>query len=198
MFKEINQIQFPTPSGANINMMPIIFGDIESLPKFIRPYQELINNCKLEKGSKAYLTITESDLVKGQYQRRPGIHTDGVKFDCHSSWGKGTWGGIENNEGIYMASSDGRCRIWNTTTNDVDKHGSLLEPKCPSVVAKPSTLYWMTDQTPHESLHSLSKHTRQFFRLVTDNIFAWWVKHSTPNPLGILPNARIESGNKYV
>jgi hypothetical protein len=40
---------------------------------------------------------------------------------------------------------------------------------------------------------------RQFFRLVTEGVNVWYAKHSTPNPLGIVPpdNVRIIEEDKF-
>jgi hypothetical protein len=61
---------------------------------------------------------------------------------------------------------------------------------------------WMTDTTLHESLPLPSSATlqrRQFFRLVTSNIGAWYAAHNTPNPLGTVPPIHIPiiTENKY-
>ena len=64
---------------------------------------------------------------------------------------------------------------------------------------KAGELCWMTDRTPHESM-SLKKGTRrQYFRLVTSQVSAWYEDHSTPNPLGVVPpgSVTILKGNKF-
>jgi len=58
-------------------------------------------------------------------------------------------------------------------------------------------LFWMTDRTPHESLPLPNGGARQFFRLVTSNIDTWYAEHSTPNPLGVLPEAKVVTYNKF-
>ena len=45
----------------------------------------------------------------------------------------------------------------------------------------------MTDLTPHESLPLQEGQKRQWFRLVMPCISVWYSKHSTPNPLGVVP-----------
>lgn len=42
---------------------------------------------------------------------------------------------------------------------------------------------------PHESLPVQETQFRQFFRLVTGEVAAWFSKHSDPNPLGVVPPA---------
>ncbi len=192
-YKELDRISFPLPRNININMMPFLVGDLKSLPENVRQYFSLTEKCDLKKGDKAYLTITESFVSAGTTQRRGGIHTDGTKsFD----WGSGSWGGKEIGEGIYLASSDGNCRIFDCLEYNVDEQGSLEKPNASSLITNPDTLYWITDRTPHEALPVKNNTYRQFFRVVANKIGVWWKEHSTENPFGILPDARIELGRK--
>jgi hypothetical protein len=194
-FKELNLVSFPEAQGINVNMMPIIVGDKNSLPPNLQPYSKMIDGCGLDTASKAYLTVAESIVPSNKFQRRPGIHTDGT---ISSGWGGGGWGG-KSEGGIFIASTDGDCQVWDYTTNDVDQHGALLHtPNSKPITLKQNTLYWLTDRTPHESLPSKKTHYRQFFRLVADFIGVWWAQHSTPNPFGIMPNAHIEYGSKFL
>ncbi len=197
MYKQISVITFPKYQGnLNINMMPIIFGDNESIPKYLHGYIPLIEKCSgLEKGKLAYLTIHESFVKAKQSQRRPGIHTEGTS---NGGWGGGSWGGIE--KGLYMASNDGSCRVWNTlaTADKVDEHGALMSPiESSGELMNPNILYWMTDRTPHEALPVEKDTNRQFFRLVSNDVSFWWKQHSTENPLGIQPNCKILTHRKY-
>ncbi|RHY51866.1 hypothetical protein DYB37_003136 [Aphanomyces astaci] len=64
------------------------------------------------------------------------------------------------------------------------------------VLLQANELIWMTDCTPHESLPLLATTFRQYFRLVTSGVSLWYADHSTPNPLGIQPNATVIHGNK--
>ncbi len=60
-------------------------------------------------------------------------------------------------------------------------------------------LCWLTDRTPHMALPVVHPTHRQFFRLVTKGVNVWYAKHSTPNPLGILPpeSVRIIEVDKF-
>ncbi|KAL3915537.1 MAG: hypothetical protein SGPRY_007182, partial [Prymnesium sp.] len=58
-------------------------------------------------------------------------------------------------------------------------------------------LFWISDQTPHESMPLRERQHRQFFRLVTSKIGVWYSAHSTPNPFGIQPQAPIVESNKF-
>jgi len=185
------EVSFPELIELNINMMPIIMGNLDSIPNYAKQYEDMIEKCDFEKGTTVYLTVNESVVQKGKTQRRPGIHTDGTN---KAGWGGGGWG---NKEGIYMASTDGRCKMWNCQTHDADHLGEVSEPITSGEIMKPNILYWMTDRTPHESLPALKTSMRQFFRLVSEDIGIWYAQHSTPNPLGIQPNCPVSLSNKF-
>ena len=192
----MTHVNFPTSSGLKVNMMPIVMGDYTKLPKSLHGYIPLIEACSFEKGSVVYLTVDESKVIPDTTQRRGGVHTEGFNPSGRdrSSWGGGTWGG---SKGLYMASTDGACRIWEHTTYDVNEHGAVNEDLAgvPSFQCEPSVLYWMTDATPHEALPS--KGPRQFFRLVSEDVSVWFDRHNTENPLGVQPGARRISENKF-
>merc|ERR1712139_709132 len=61
-------------------------------------------------------------------------------------------------------------------------------------------MYWLTDRTPHETLPVKEDTYRQFFRVVTSSLSAWFPEHSTANRLGIKPDeniTKIIEGNKF-
>lgn len=187
-------VAFPESRGLRINMMPILMGDHSTVPMEAHGYLEMIDACRLRQGSTVYLSVVESDVVAGATQRRAGVHTDGTNA---LGWGGG-WGGKKSDEGIYVASSDGACKVWDFQTRDVDHHGGLLsDPSGDGQEMEASRLYWMTDRTPHESMKARRSGHRQWFRLVGDRIGGWWAKHSTANPFGVMPNAPILEGSKF-
>ena len=194
MFKKLSTISFPKyQSNLLINMMPIVFGDKESIPQYLHGYLPIIDECNLEKGKLAYLTIHESFVKANISQRRQGIHTEGTK---DFGWGGGDWGGTKF--GIYMTNNDGSCNIWNTLTDDVNGQGQLLnKPIGESQIMEANHLYWLTDRTPHEALQVKTDTKRQFFRLVSNETSVWWKQHSTPNPLGIQPDCKILTHSKF-
>ena len=90
-------VSFPPSTGININMMPFVVGSSFKacrLPKYVRPYWDMILACICPELSKAsepwwpktsnpsdvgkiyFLTIQESWVEGGESQRRPGIHVD--------------------------------------------------------------------------------------------------------------------------
>jgi hypothetical protein len=197
MLVEVAHAKFPEFQPVNVNMMPFRIGEPETLPAELHPYLPLVDACWVEsrKGKVAYLTVQASYVEKGQTQRRGGVHTEGT-----NSIGWGTWGGTDREGGIYMASTDGACRAWNTTipAEQVDDHGALLTyPSVFPTTLRPGVLYWLTDRTPHEALPALVSGPRQYFRLVVGELGAWHSQHSTPNPFGVLPEARVIHESKF-
>ena len=194
MYKHVKDISFPKPNDVMINMMPFIVGDMGSLPKELAGYEDMIASCNFTQGDKAYLSVNESFLKKGECQRRPGVHTDGTST---VGWGGGGWGGTSLTKGIYVASTDGCCRLWDCQIYEADHLGACETPEEEPVYLSADSLYWMTDRTPHESLPTLRDGVRHWFRVVADQIGLWYANHSTANPFGIQPNAPIKYGSKF-
>ncbi len=161
----------------------------------------------------AYLTIHESFVKKGETQRRPGIHTESPKLklndidnQCHNeyltlAWGRGYHGGI-----FTWSNVSNSTRFWNC---QIKEDGILEGGDCeylrkslndfPVISNESNSLYFMTDRTPHEALPASSDCFRVFFRLVVGKVDVWFKKHSTKNPLGILPgvDTKILDINKF-
>lgn len=209
-FSKLRKIKFPQPTGKMINMMPFIIGMKDSLPKEYHSYWPMIKSCPIDQrefGRIGFLSVRESLVKIGQCQSRPGIHTE--RPSCQTAWG-GPWGGVHHPvkanrfSGIFMASNTpNSCRIWDAL---VDKPGHLgdishikyLFPDNKSHMMEENTLYWLTDQTPHESIPLQSSNLRQWFRLVTSNVGIWYRQHSTENPLGIEPRCKTIEENKFI
>lgn len=171
--------------------MPIIMGVHDTLPNDLRCYSPMIDRCGLPHGETVYLTVYESLVLRGRTQRRSGTHTDATNSLGWGGWGAG---------GIWMASTDGDCAAWNLelSADDVDSHGGLVqEPAMPATKLDKNVLYQISDRTPHRSLEAKESHHRQFFRLVGPEIGGWFVRHSTANPLGIPPKAKVITESKF-
>lgn len=191
-FKKIKTVVFPKFTGTNIDMMPFIIGDVETIPEEIRSYVSLIESCYLPKslyGQVAYLTITETLAKKGEAQRKKGIHLD---------FGKG--GFIrekKEGEGIYIANTvKNSCRIWDTIipASDAQNDGSCEHLRAnlgDGEFLKKSIVYFLHENCPHESLPMSNNTKRQFFRLVVGEIKEWYEEFSTPSKFGVEPNCKI-------
>jgi hypothetical protein len=79
---------------------------------------------------------------------------------------------------------------------DCEQYRELLGNS--GVTMQANRLYWITDQTPHESLPVEERVYRQFFRLVTSDVSLWYEAHSDYNPLGTMPTCPIVSDSKFI
>jgi hypothetical protein len=191
----IAPVTFPEPTGLWVNMMPFVIGDPDSIPAHLRQYQGLLDLCEFpesEYGRIGYLSICETFVRKGETQRRPGIHTEATATGRH--------GGGHGGKGVHMASNvAGTCRAWPIETDSVDDHGGCPEPIVEPVELEANTLYGMSDRVPHEALPQTEDGVRQWFRAISSDLAVWYVKHNTPNPLGVVPgpDVRVSRQSKF-
>lgn len=187
-------VQFPASSGTNVNMMPVVMGDLRTLPTELHGYAPMMRRSPWADGAVVYLTVHESMVRTGTSQRRGGVHTERT---ARYAWGGGGWG---KHEGVWMASTDGACRAWDEDVDqsDVNLHGGLLRPvRGTECQFNAGRLYSFNDSTPHEALTSDVDHYRQFYRLVGPDIDVWYAAHSTPSPFGVLPRGKFVTENKF-
>jgi len=146
----VKAFTFPRPRDIEINMMPFVLGNKESIPKRYRQYWPMICECliRMDEGALirtsngisirkelpsmkkiGYLTIHESWCEKGKSQRRGGLHTDAnppgnlepASLYKNYQWGGGCTTTMKN--GIYMANNvESSCQIW---PNEIKKPGSV-------------------------------------------------------------------------
>ena len=199
-FRHITAVKFPIFAHRHINMMPIILGDPTSIPCDLHDYLPMINACDAETGGVAYLTIDERSVESGTH-RRAGIHTEGFGNSSWGSWGRIDWGGSWGGQkgGLYMANSiPESCSLYDTAILDTPFGGAVSDEQlmgASKTLMPANNLFWLHDRTPHASLPV--KGDRQFFRLVVGKVSVWFSRHSTANPLGIQPKARIVHENKF-
>mmetsp|Transcript_39779 Transcript_39779/g.83636 ORF Transcript_39779/g.83636 Transcript_39779/m.83636 type:complete len:388 (-) Transcript_39779:465-1628(-) len=225
-FARCGRVEFPEPAERNVNMMPFILGDKDSLPSHLQCYFPLIEQCptmKSGKGKVAYLTVHESHVNAGKAQRREGLHIESPgTFSGNTNtssfapaeetlgWGRGLFSlrGSDTYEGgIFMASSMGNTtEVWdalidNRMTGIVDRHGGCEHLRAligEGTKLDAGELIWMTDCTPHEALSQKENGYRQFFRVVTPGITHWYADHSTENPkVSLPPCVTVVRGNKF-
>mmetsp|Transcript_14552 Transcript_14552/g.22760 ORF Transcript_14552/g.22760 Transcript_14552/m.22760 type:complete len:395 (-) Transcript_14552:497-1681(-) len=221
-FAVCGKIEFPVPADRNVNMLPFIFGNKESLPQDLQCYYDCIENCPYlqeEIGKVGYLTIHECYVDTGKAQRREGLHieTPGAFTDKSSSifspgrehrWGLGMFYEPDMYDGgIYMASNvSNTSEIFDALVDKevdgiVDRHGGCEHLRGligPGTKLEANELVWMTDCTPHQALPQDTSGYRQFFRVVTSNVSHWFADHSTPNPKVPVPDEVIVvDGNKF-
>ena len=233
----------PRPTGVQVNMMPFLGGfrfEDTRLPPYLKPYWEALwgaetkASIRFRQASRKrkpedvyYLSVHETQVVEGEHQRRPGLHTDfsgrlGADalrprgegefkdYNAIHSWG---WSHGYLEGGIFMVSNmDDTCAAWNCaidvdgTDEDIVGRGGDIEhlrgllPTDARVVMKANHLYWITDRTPHETLPAPRDGWRQWVRVVTKGVGAWFQDHSTPNPNGVVPDPAITcvlAGDKF-
>jgi hypothetical protein len=209
-FSPCGWVQFPAAANRNVNMMPFIMGEKESLPYELQPYYDsMIANCPVdpsELGKVMYLTVQESYISARETQRRAGLHVEapgairsGGSFVAavEHGWGQGVaLSPDELHGGIFIASNiDNTCAVWDALIDSslgvVDSLGGIenLRPFIGNGKKIPANLLvWLTDRTPHEALPQEQDGFRQFFRLVTSEISVWFAAHSTPNPKVPVPD----------
>lgn len=179
-----------------------------------RKRRDELQDCGSEADKIWFLTVHESAVSKGTTQRRGGVHieapgvvmSDGGRYaKAHWCWGEYTedYGG-----GFYMASNvSNSCRLFSAMIKDhpdvvgplgeLEHIRTLLPEGCNMEAGE---LVWLTDKTPHEAVPVAEDCTRQFIRIVTSSVSAWYENHSTHNPLGIKPDpaiTRIVTGDKF-
>ena len=199
------------------------------LPDYLKPYFDALvpptTSLDFEEGKICYLSVDERFVKKGEHHRRPGLHTEcpgrlqvrglgSSKLYCYyHQWGFAL-GHMKG--GIYMASNvGGTCQGWNCKIMEpedeslidtvIRPHGDVAHlrqflPEDGRTVMEEGAVYWLSDRTPHESLPMPEDGTRQWVRLVTSQVSAWFADHSTPNPNGIVPDpsiTKIVTGCKF-
>mmetsp|Transcript_57431 Transcript_57431/g.69104 ORF Transcript_57431/g.69104 Transcript_57431/m.69104 type:complete len:405 (-) Transcript_57431:15-1229(-) len=150
-FAKCGKVEFPEPNSMDVNMMPFIIGDIDSLPEKLKIYYPMIEACPYddeEIGEVGYLTVHESYVKADGAQRRQGLHIEapGTIIDSSTTnddgngacrfmpslehrWGMGIFFGHDRFlGGIYMASSTtDTSEVWDAIVHDgpgiVDGHG---------------------------------------------------------------------------
>lgn len=213
----LGSTNFPSPTDIKINMMPFIYGKKDSLPQAYQGYWNMIEQCKCSKenGKVVFLTIDESMVLARSSQRRGGVHVESpgklpflktpLKWKLWHPWGMGGWMLGELLGGIYMSSTvTSSTKVWPCIMQD-PKSNAGWYGDCEhfrDILEKPvkldaNELFWITDRTPHESCVMHEGGYRQYFRLVTSEVAAWFEEHSTPNPLGVKPGIEIVKGNKF-
>ncbi|TPX72506.1 hypothetical protein CcCBS67573_g05809 [Chytriomyces confervae] len=184
----------------------------KALPDNLKRYAAIVAACLRrvpdEWGQVGYITVHESYVEEGKTQRRPGLHIEspGMAPPGQSCMDITV---VNMKGGIFVASNMAdTCRVWDCLIED---HGKVvghlgdishLRKAIGGNEAGTSLgageICWMTDRTPHESLPQPKAGFRQFFRLVTSELSAWYEEHSTPSELGVAPKCMIVKGNKFL
>lgn len=205
-FKELEKVILPPFSNTRVMMMPLILGDLNSIPESLAHYKSTLSELfhlmdQNHKGKIGYLTIDEKFIKKGDTHRRSGLHVDGVFNDSCGGWGGGGgWGSVGN--GMITVASEQGCKAYNQALEGVigeDGECDLLKDKLKeenATIFKKNTAYWVDGLCVHESIQQEKDVNRTFLRLSMPSK-APWFKGYTKNPLGIKPTGKILDMREY-
>lgn len=201
VFERVAEVQLPKFSGVRVMMLPVIIGDVNSLPDFVSGYrtcfEQMCAHAQEHNGKVGYLTIDEKVVEPKSTHRRGGAHVDGVYNGGAGGWGGGgggSWGSHGN--GMLTVSSPAGCRAWNQFfegwpgMEGEAEHllGQAKDENC--TLFEPNVLYWVDGLCVHESVPFTEATQRQFVRLSLPNEGPWFEGY-TVNPLGVMPTGPI-------
>jgi hypothetical protein len=202
-FEERGVVSLPQFSDLRIMMMPIILGNMKSVPDFLSEWRKTLAALFAmggHKGETGYLTIDEKCVAAGETHRRSGMHVDGIlrmpgETSIAGSWGGGGgWGSIGN--GMLTVASEAGCRAWNQsfmgTPGDQGEcdHLSDQAEAGRGKVFEAGHVFWLDGLCVHESLPMVKDTNRQFVRLSLPSCAPWFDGY-TENPLGVKPSGPI-------
>lgn len=196
-YREIGPVTLPDFSGLRVMMMPLILGDLNSIPPMLANWKATLASLFEmggHHGKVGYITIDEKTVTPGATHRRAGKHVDGVFQGRAGGWGGGggSWGAAGT--GMLTVSSPAGCRCfrgtfvgWPGNEGECDhladqcKDGELLKER---------TVYWVDGMCVHESVPMVDPVNRQFVRLSLPSDGPWFEGY-TENPLGVKPSGEI-------
>lgn len=192
----------PAFTGIRIMMMPLVIGDMKTIPDYLHDWKRAINrlfDCDFYRhgtdrdlGRVGYLTIDEKEVRPGETHRRAGLHVDGGEG---RGWGGG--GGWASREtGMLTVSNVVGCWAWNQSFSGWPGEEGNCEHLRPQlredsrIAFLPGTIYWADGFCVHESIPQTEAVKRQFVRLSLPSEAPWFEGY-TENPLGVLPTGPI-------
>jgi hypothetical protein len=199
-FEKRGAIELPEFSNTRVMMMPVVLGDIESIPPSLQKWRRAMKtlfDMQSHKGEVGYITIDEKLVTHGQTHRRAGLHVDGIYHGGKGLWSvppSGPWASIET--GALTVSSHEGCKAWKQQfVGWPGDEGECdhLAPQCneaASEIFKPFNVYWFGGLCVHESLQQENPVARQFVRLSMPSDAPWFEGY-TENSLGVKPTGPI-------
>ncbi len=198
--RHVGDLELPAFSGTRIMMMPVILGDMASVPAMLDGWKSALLNlfslCPQHHGKVGYLTIDEKTVSAGQTHRREGAHVDGVFKGSCGGWGGGGggWGSVGN--GMLTVSNIVGCRAWNQDFMGQPGYDGECDHMLDQVTPESETIfgagqvYWVDGLCVHESMPMQEAAERQFVRLSMPSTAPWFEGY-TENPLGVKPTGEI-------
>lgn len=199
-FERRGIVRLPDPQGTRIMMMPIVLGDVASVPDAYKDWHAvllaLFETAAQHNGQVGYLTIDEKLVEAAETHRRAGLHVDGVHNGSTGAWGGGGggWGSVGN--GMLTVASHVGCQAWNQEFEGLtDNEGGCehLRSQCRDenkAVFGPGEVFWLDGLCVHESIKQPRPVFRQFLRLSMPSCAPWFDGY-TVNPLGVQPTGPI-------
>lgn len=204
-FERMGHIALPKFSGLRIMMMPLILGDLSSIPPLLSQWKDALASLfKMRDydGEVGYLTIDEKHITPGDSHRRPGLHVDGVYRGSGGGWGgSAPWASKAN--GMLLISTPIGCRAWNQDFDGhPDEEGGCdhLANQCrpdAAQVLEPEVAYWASGLCVHESMLQTKPVDRQLARLSLPSTAPWFEGY-TENPLGVKPTGPTLPRRKFM
>lgn len=204
-FNHAGAIGLPKFSNIRVMMLPIILGQIDTLPNDMTHYKPtvsaLFDLTKAEHfGKVGYLTVDEKIVEPGKTHRRAGLHVDGVYKGKGGGWGGGGGWGPKGN-GMLTVSSIAGCRAYNQAFNgEIGNEGEAehLRSQCKNAtVFEANEVYWVDGMCVHESMPMTERAARQFVRLSMPSNAPWFEGY-TVNPKGIKPSGPVLTRRKFM
>lgn len=195
-FRPLSTVDLPAFSGVRVMMMPLILGDLDSVPDSLaawRPTLETLFALGGHAGEVGYITIDEKTILPGETHRRAGKHVDGIYRNGLGGWGGG-WGSTAT--GMITVASHPACLAWSGEFQGwPGDEGSCehLSDQCnqlESTLFEGGRAYWVHGLCVHESLPFETPVDRQFVRLSLPSTAPWFEGY-TENPLGVRPTGPI-------
>lgn len=206
------EVSLPDPTHTRVMMMPIVLGDLKSVPAEYKDWHRLLtamfDTAAQHNGQVGYLTIDEKEVGAGESHRRKGLHVDGVHqpqpstpaAPASTSYSGGGWGGGGGwgaiGTGMLTVASHVGCRAWaQEFEGRADGEGGCehlrdqLDPAA-EVVFGAGELFWLDGLCVHESIVQLRPVFRQFVRLSMPSCSPWFEGY-TENPLGVKPTGPV-------
>lgn len=200
-FAHLGAVDIPSNTDTRIMMMPLVLGDMTSVPDTLSPWRDTIRSlfdmspCR---DGIAYLTIDCKRVSEGMTHRRSGLHVDGIYRDGVGGWGGG-WGAVGTGM-LTVSDVPGCCayrQMFYGWPGDEGDCSHLADQARNGTTFEPGLVYWVDGLCVHESLPMPKDTHRSFVRLSMPSDAPWFEGY-TENPLGVAPAGKILPRRKFM
>ena len=193
-FEKMGVVTFPDFTGVRVMMLPIVLGNMGTVPDYLENWRPaLAALCAMMPdsiGEVGYVTIDEAELKRGEVQRRPGLHVDGVYHGGPGGWAvPAPWAPPDGRHrgGMLIASTHRSVRVWSQEfEGEPGSEGECehLLPQCQEdseTWIEPDQVLWCGGLCVHEAMPMPDDAKRQFVRLSMPSTAPWFEGY-TINP----------------